>query len=685
MLHIVLALTIALITPSWLPASEEEISFDDLALKPKGLSRGKPATLRERIEYLNSNSFIQEERDWECHSFYEWLCKSIRTQAEPSAQYLRDTSFKMMRTTSYAASSIIQDSTTWQDLAIFGGKIPGDNYVGKALCRAQSDLGKAQFMYLLGANTADHEEISRRQTIIKTLIDKPKLRATFDTLLKNYVPSENLFLSHWRHEQYLKDVTRDYLFTDSLLQHGNSSPTAVMGKYLWNFIGGRLNDAASNVNNLRILILCLLTAMIDTSDPLAQEYAKETGSLHKRNFLFKLGWNSNLKAIKYGITALNAYFIYQQLDRSIDYIVDALLFEEIIHYKLTHVAHMLRILQNSAQLLSQEKELLDLLPELKALLTLFATTHEQNAPLRELLDLLLSNTFAPGSSSTFANRGKVMIGYVALQTLRDELLPALQAFGLLDSYCGIAKLLEEAPDRFCFAQLETADTPHLYLKDFVNPLVPADKVITNSVELGNNAPSRNCIITGPNAGGKSTLIKAIGINVLLAQSLGIASARRCVLTPFNFVATYLNITDDINAGNSLFKAEVLRTQELINAMLSLPAGQHGLLIFDEVFNGTTPVEGSAAAYAVAEFLGKILNSITIVATHFEQLTKLEADVENGYKNYKVTVKINDDGSLTYPFKLESGISDQHIALDMLRNEGYSGAIVTRTANLLGRA
>lgn len=686
MLHLLLVLVVALTTPSWITPADEEFSMDDIIRVPRKLSRDKPTTSRERIEYLSLDSFIPEDRNWSTHSQYEWLCKSIRIQADPIPQDRRNRVFKMLRTTPHATTSIVQDSTTWQDLSFFAGKKPGDNHIGNALCKAQTELGKAQFAYLLGASTADHEEIARRQITIKTLLNTPALRHNIDALMKLYAPSEDLFLSHWQqHEDYLQEITKNYLFVDPLLKTTNGSTAVIWTKFAKDFVN-KIRYIASDVDNLCALALFLTSRQIDTSAPKAQEYANRAAGHHQYDFFWRNAWLYSPEVIKCGITALSMYFIWSSIERSIEYCVDGLMFEEIIHYKLINVSQALRVMQRIAILIEHNEVLLKCLPELKPLITLFATTKEQNPQLHELLDLLLSDTFAANAGNTlFFDRVKVLIGYVAMHALKDELLPAVQAFSLLDAYTGIANLIAETPDLFCFAQLETADTPHLYLEDFVNPLVPADKVVANSIELGNNSPSRNCIITGPNAGGKSTMIKAIGINVLLAQSLGITAARNCILTPFSFVATYLNITDDINTGNSLFKTEVMRTHELTNSIINLTKGQHGLLIFDEVFNGTTPVEGSAAAYAVAEFLGKILNSITIVATHFEQLTQLEMLPDTGYKNYKVTVNINDDGSLTYPFKLEAGISNQHIALDILRNEGYSDAIVTRTASLLGRA
>lgn len=682
MLQLRYALFIALFSFSFVLA-DDEISLEDMN-RIEQRTIDKLESLREKIAFLNRASIIPEERNWSSWTYYEYLTKSIRAQADQLPHERREIAFKMIYSTPYASSSVVHEPTTWQDLTFFAGKRPGDNYVGKVLDRTKTEIGKAQFFSLLAASTTDIEELTTRQNIIKALLADKTLRDQLQVLFNNYAACENILMSHWQMDHYVQGITKQYFFTDPIFKQINHSPVAVWCKYGLEVLS-QANSLISSADSLRALVLYLFSVIIDLSTPYTQQLAERAKQRHSGDLMLRYAWKHGPEFVKYSLTCMSIYFLYTAIENQVNNIVDNLMFEEIIHFKLTQAAEVLSILEKISVLLKNQPTLLELLPPLKAIEKLFSTTKEENGPLHDLLVLLKSDTFAPGSKGLFANRGKVMLGYIGLHTLKDNLLPALQALSLLDAYTGIATLMEEKEKNFCFAELEQATTPHLALQDFVNPLVPTDKAVTNSLSLGTEEASRNCLITGPNAGGKSTLIKGIGINALLAQSLGIAAAKRCILTPFSLVATYLNITDDINVGNSLFKAEVLRTQELIERLFALQPGEHGLLIFDEVFNGTTPKEGSAAAYAVGEFLGKCLNGITVIATHFEQLTHLQDVTDTGYKNYKVSVCINADGSLSYPFKLEEGLSDQHIALDILRNEGYAGAILTRTATLLGKA
>ena len=102
---------------------------------------------------------------------------------------------------------------------------------------------------------------------------------------------------------------------------------------------------------------------------------------------------------------------------------------------------------------------------------------------------------------------------------------------------------------------------------------------------------------------------------------------------------------------------------------------------DEVFNGTTPAEGQAAAYSIAHHASQFPNSICMIATHFARLTELELATDS-FTNYKVSVTCEEDGTLSYPFKLEKGNSHQHVAFDMLRLEGVDNSIVTRAQDFL---
>ena len=92
---------------------------------------------------------------------------------------------------------------------------------------------------------------------------------------------------------------------------------------------------------------------------------------------------------------------------------------------------------------------------------------------------------------------------------------------------------------------------------------------------------------------------------------------------------------------------------------------------DEIFNSTNPEEGISGAYAICKKMSKFKNNISIITTHFNYLTKLN---KHGYENYKIKIhKVNN--KIIYPYKLEKGISNQFIALDLLKQKGFDNEII----------
>jgi DNA mismatch repair protein MutS len=310
--------------------------------------------------------------------------------------------------------------------------------------------------------------------------------------------------------------------------------------------------------------------------------------------------------------------------------------------------------------------------------------HENgNEPkMRELFQLCASPTLQ-GEPSIFSLQGRVLASFKLIYDLKEIIEPLLMAIGELDAYCSCARLYNEFKDKrvqFCFAHYRQDAHPCITMKEFWNPFINAEKVVSNDVCL-QGPTRRNMIITGPNAGGKSTILTAIPINLILAQSIGLAAAEFVEITPFYSIATYLNIVDDIAAGNSLFKAQVLRAQEVVNVVETTSENLFSFVALDEMFNGTSAKESVAAAYSVVNHIGKYQNNISVVATHFPLLTHLEQD-SDAFANYKVSVSLDAQGTIRYPFKIEKGISNQHIALDILRQEGFDYSILTQATEIL---
>jgi DNA mismatch repair protein MutS len=291
-----------------------------------------------------------------------------------------------------------------------------------------------------------------------------------------------------------------------------------------------------------------------------------------------------------------------------------------------------------------------------------------------LLEYLDKPTFTQ-KFSIASNLGRIAATNKLMLGARVDWVRIFEAIGYLDAYMSIAQLMKQygnsTTNPLCFAQFERASCPHIALDSFWNPFVDPGKakVVVNSVELG--APARNMILTGPNTGGKSTVIKAIALNALLAQTFGIAAARSCQLTPFTAIRTYIRVEDDIERGLSLYRAEVERAKQLSSAVAALQPGQHALVIIDEMFRGTARDQAALLAYWYAkENLGRYPHCMLLEATHYPELIGLEKETNGLFQNYKVEIERNSDGSLRRTYLLKKGSTLQNVAADILKEEGF---------------
>ena len=308
-------------------------------------------------------------------------------------------------------------------------------------------------------------------------------------------------------------------------------------------------------------------------------------------------------------------------------------------------------------------------PMLKETEALFsANIHDD---LHQLIQLLMTSTFT-GNASFFSLTGRVLAAYTLMQEQKDNLLHDIMVLGEIDACLATAKLYRNAQYNrvvYSFAQYQDSETPHINVTDFWNPLVDKRVVVTNSMELGKPLVERNKILTGSNTGGKSTMLKAMALNVLMAQTLTIVPAQAYQATSFAYVATYMNINDDTATGNSLFKAEVLRAKKLVDSIALLKEKNFGFVVIDELFTGTDADKAAEGAYNVAYHLSQVPNTCFILATHYTKtIPALEVDTNGICKNFKIDANKDSNGTIKRSFKLEPGISSNNIALEILQNE-----------------
>jgi DNA mismatch repair protein MutS len=317
---------------------------------------------------------------------------------------------------------------------------------------------------------------------------------------------------------------------------------------------------------------------------------------------------------------------------------------------------------------------------------------QENTELGRLIGYLQKLPFKDWSYF-FNNAGKLLAAHKLFVEHKDAFADAMYEIGLLDSYLSFATLIQEANNynsehAYVFAQFldRTQKTkPYIKIEDMWNPFLDSKQAVGNNLEMdAMPGGTRNMILTGPNAGGKSTFLTGMTHTLLLAHVMGIGPASKIVLTPFNKINTYIDSADDIAAGKSLFMAEVDRAQKHIKLLKNLQADEFSFTIFDDLFNGTNPIEGAAAEYSILEALADYTNSLTAVATHYPMVMLLEEKAAGkGFANYKVYItRQGASRKLNYTYKIVPGRSTQAIAIDILEEQGYDTELLTRAREII---
>lgn len=286
-----------------------------------------------------------------------------------------------------------------------------------------------------------------------------------------------------------------------------------------------------------------------------------------------------------------------------------------------------------------------------------------------LIDMLASKTFQ-GEVSFFSNGGKIILAQKGVDEHKDKFVGAIELMGELDACLSLAKLIKESKDKpvgYCLAQLSDAQKPHVKLQQFWHPMLDPHKAVPNDLELGGQNNPQHVILTGSNTGGKSTVgLKSTMLALYLAHSLGIAPAAVCDASKGGF-ASYIHVNDDTGAGKSAFDAEVTKVASILKS-IQQHKNTNIYVVIDELFRGAGSGPSEYGSYKVAEYIARHDNVISIIATHVPKLTELEEQTNGRCVNMKIDVHKDKDGNLIRPHKLERGVSDSNIAIDLMKRD-----------------
>ena len=209
----------------------------------------------------------------------------------------------------------------------------------------------------------------------------------------------------------------------------------------------------------------------------------------------------------------------------------------------------------------------------------------------------------------------------------------------------------------------------------IEKLLPPGEHYTPNNTLLDTASDQILIITGPNMSGKSSYLRQVGLNVLLAQIGSFVPAAFARIGRVDRIYTRVGASDNIASGESTFLVEMHEAANIVNT-----ATERSLILLDEIGRGTSTFDGISIAWALTEYLHERIGAKTLFATHYHELNEL-ADVFARIKNYKVDVREYGD-KVIFLHKVMPGFADHSYGIQVAQMAGLPEEVTERAKQVL---
>ena len=250
-----------------------------------------------------------------------------------------------------------------------------------------------------------------------------------------------------------------------------------------------------------------------------------------------------------------------------------------------------------------------------------------------------------------------MIDYVLFHLIQrsyfkyqEEVMACYDYISILDNHYSIA-MYQHTLTHYCNPKINH-NMNGLQMKSIIHPLLDEENAIANTIDISNHI-----LLTGSNASGKSTFMKAVALNLILAQSIQTATAHSFIYQP-GYVMTSMANADDVLSGDSYFMSELKSIRRLFNTHQCNKI----YCFIDEIFKGTNTTERIAASESVLSYLDNQKAYQVIAATHDVELSTL---LENTYNNYHFNESIQEN-SIFFDYKIKPGKANTRNAIELLR-------------------
>ena len=210
----------------------------------------------------------------------------------------------------------------------------------------------------------------------------------------------------------------------------------------------------------------------------------------------------------------------------------------------------------------------------------------------------------------------------------------------------------------------------------IEKMLPAGNFVQNDTYLNKNE-DRLSIITGPNMAGKSTYMRQVALITLMAQVGSFVPASYARIGVVDKIFTRVGASDDLSMGQSTFMVEMMEVANILKE-----ATENSLVILDEIGRGTSTYDGLSIAWAVASYIAdkEKCGAKTLFATHYHELTELEAKVE-GIKNYSIAVKEKGE-DIIFLRKIIPGGTDESYGIHVAKLAGVPRQVVKDANSIL---
>ena len=261
-----------------------------------------------------------------------------------------------------------------------------------------------------------------------------------------------------------------------------------------------------------------------------------------------------------------------------------------------------------------------------------------------------------------------------IENFENDILSLAAFISYVDLFCGFAKMALD--NNYCKPEIEEEEGIEIIdgRHPVVEASVPRGTYVPASVKIG-KGDRRFSVITGPNMGGKSTLMRMTALTVLLAQTGSYVPAKSAKIGIVDSIYTRVGASDNLSKGESTFLVEMKETATILNRATS-----KSLIILDEIGRGTGTYDGISLAKAIAEYIIENINATTLFATHYHILTELTEDFPTAC-NFHMTAR-EYGGRIRFMYQLKEGGSNRSFGVEVAKLTDMPNPVIRKAEKIL---